>query len=634
MWVPKKIKIDFTGWAQDYLNRMLNGLTGHLHELFYPFNTDCWQKPSFQDGGLEGWWPYEQVAYWLDGYVKCAYFANDEFHFAKAKNLIDKALAVADEHGFIGAKELKERNQGNQWVHAVFFRAVLFLYTVTGDKKYLQLTANHYLSNTNDYSKWRESVNIENIIVCYMECGDERLKNLALNAYRMHCEDRDNIETNAIDFLKNEPIKLHAVTYDEMVKIPALLYSITGEKAYLKASIHGVERIRKYHMLPIGIHSGSESFGGTGALSCFETCDISDYCWTLGYLAQITGETGYLDEIERIMYNVAPSVMDKDFKSLQYFSSMNQVISTHNSNHSLSFTQTPRMAYQSNHYPECCTGNANRSMPNFLWLSFMKFEQGYQFNFYIPGEYSIDHRVFKIETVYPYKERIKISYSGPKEKMKLRFRIPSWCKNFHYEGKHRSSIDHHLLVIEDVFRTGDIIEFFLRSDLEIVHTDEGWMVQKQPIVYTLKIGTRVEIDETESRQTKDFPSYDIYPNTPWQIALNPREFLSHARMEGTAYESLLENDLRITSKGYLMKDVDLKIVHSSKVPISDYDRQEIVKLKKMGQMIYEGEMIFTPDIKDLKNCSVEQVYISLIPYSTATLRWTIFPDVKKVKRTR
>ena len=144
--IPDKYSFALSGWAKVYLNKMLKGLTGNLHETFYPFNTDCWQKQSFQDGGLEGWWPYEQVGYWLDGYIKCSYFAGNKKHFNIAKGYIDEALKVVDKYGFVGAHELKQPNQNNQWVHAVFFRAVLFLYEITKDKHYLNRVISHYLN--------------------------------------------------------------------------------------------------------------------------------------------------------------------------------------------------------------------------------------------------------------------------------------------------------------------------------------------------------------------------------------------------------------------------------------------------------------------------------------------------------
>ncbi len=628
---PKMAQYRFGGWAEKYLNKMLEGLTGNLNSLFYPFNTNCWLKESFQDGGLEGWWPYEQAAYWLDGYIKCAYFANNATHFEKAKAMIDGALSVVDGDGFIGSRELKEQGKGNRWVHAVFFRAVLFLYDITGDIKYVNAVKNHYLGDIDDYSKWRETVNIENMAACYLICGDARLKEKAVKAWQLHCADESNSETRLQDLVSGKPINLHAVTYDEIVKLPALLYCITGEKSYLQASIKGVQRIKKHHLLPIGMHSGSENFSGTDALSCIETCDITDYCHTLYYLARITGDAAYLDDIERIMYNVAPSVMDKDFKTLQYYSSMNQVIATHNSNHSGSFTQTPRTAYQSDHYPECCTGNANRSMPNFLLNAFMQTDAGYRFNFYIPGEYKAGGCAFEVQTEYPYGEDIKITYLGEEKTFTLQLRVPLWCKSYAYRCRQKAVLSHGLITVEGRFKKGDEISLKIRSGLEVVETGEGLAVCKQPLFYTLEIGAEIKVDETEKRQAEGYPAYDVIPTTAWQIALDKDEFLSCAKIEGTTAGNLLENDYKLRSSGYIMGGIDFKRVHSSQVPVSDYDRGEIVKLRANGQVIYEGEMIFTPDIKDLKPRSLEKTEITLVPYSTAMLRWTVFPDVNGFK---
>lgn len=627
MSVPSGIKVRSSGWAAGYFSTMLSGLTGNLHELFYPFNTDCWLKKSFQDGGLEGWWPYEQAAYWLDGYIKCAYFSGDAAHFEKAKSMLDRALEIKAEDGFIGAKELRARGEGNQWVYAVFFRAILFLFDITGEKRYLDAVVGHYLAGASDYSEWRETVNVENMIMAYHAGGDEKLADMAVAAYKAHCANQNNAETKLADFLSDKPIKLHAVTYDEMVKIPALIYSVTGDRKYLDASLSGLDRIKKYHLLPIGIHSGCENFAGQDALACFEACDISDYCWSLMYIAQITGETSYIDEVERIMYNVAPSVMDKEFRTLQYFSSMNQVISTHNSNHSGSFTQTPRMAYQSDHYPECCTGNVNRSMPNFVYKAFMRFENGYIFNFYIPGTYEAGNVKFHINTGYPYNERVEIVYDGQEQNLQFKLRVPEWCKDFSCVCGQRAYREGGWMIVCGRFIAGDKILICLPSQVELIDAGEGYMVQKQPIAYTLKIRYKINIDNTESRQKIGFPAYDVVPVSDWQIALNKELFLKSFKYNEGKTINLLENDFSITAEGYLLKGVDLKKIHSSKVPMSDYDKQELVKLRNMGQVIYDGEMVFTPSISELAPAETERVGIELVPYSAAMLRWTIFPKI-------
>lgn len=82
----------------------------------------------------------------------------------------------------------------------------------------------------------------------------------------------------------------------------------------------------------------------------------------------------------------------------------------------------------------------------------------------------------------------------------------------------------------------------------------------------------------------------------------------------------------IEGKGWLMEGVDLLRIDAADLPISDYDRTELVKLAAMGQDVYQGEMALTPDIPTLHPTGFTPAAIRLVPYSTAMLRWTIFPD--------
>jgi hypothetical protein len=49
-------------------------------------------------------------------------------------------------------------------------------------------------------------------------------------------------------------------------------------------------------------------------------------------------------------------------------------------------------------------------------------------------------------------------------------------------------------------------------------------------------------------------------------------------------------------------------------------------MKTTGQVYYAGDLYFTPDLKDLNPTGYKQVDITLVPYATALLRWTIFPE--------
>ena len=63
-----------TGFFEQFLKTQMDGLTGHIEECGYPFNTVCWgEEDYFTNNGTPNWWVYEQTAYWLDGFIRAAY---------------------------------------------------------------------------------------------------------------------------------------------------------------------------------------------------------------------------------------------------------------------------------------------------------------------------------------------------------------------------------------------------------------------------------------------------------------------------------------------------------------------------------------------------------------------------------
>ena len=117
---------------------------------------------------------------------------------------------------------------------------------------------------------------------------------------------------------------MHGVTYCEEMKLPMLLYAYTGEQKYLDAAVRADEKLLRHHLLPDGVPSSNEHLDGNDPLTSHETCDITDYTWSLGYYLMTTGDAVYADAIEKAVFNAGPGAVTKDFKALQYFSSVNQ----------------------------------------------------------------------------------------------------------------------------------------------------------------------------------------------------------------------------------------------------------------------------------------------------------------------
>ena len=357
------------GWLRQYLIVQKNGLTGHLENAGYPFNTVGWAADSIPGNkSIEKWWPYEQNAYWVDGMMRCGLLLNDTFLLNKARKSIYYVLAHPDSTGFLGPKFLKPNDEGDRWVYVVFFRAWMAEYEATHNPAILAAIKKHYLGDRFPHTGIRESINAEIVLWAYAESKDTALLNFAKEIYKNSNELNKNSMVSDVAFLKDDIAVEHGVTYLEKSKLGAILYLSTGDSTYLKPSIAAFKKLDKYHMLIDGVNVSSEHIQIPTTQESHEICDISDYTWNISYLLKATGDAAYADKIERAAFNAAPGSVTKDFKALQYFSAPNQVIASRKS-----FIRDGggSMRYAPNPGTECCPGNVNRMMPNFAINAWM-----------------------------------------------------------------------------------------------------------------------------------------------------------------------------------------------------------------------------------------------------------------------
>ena len=235
------------------------------------------------------------------------------------------------------------------WPFAVFFRAMKAYYEATGDERVPKALERNYLSySVEELGRNRFVVNVEGILWTYAITKNSKLLALAENAWA-----QNGAELTQESCLDDKDFRMHGVTMNELMKVPMLLYEYTGKKEYLKAALNADYKMEKANMLADGVNSSSEGLAGNDALASHETCDISDYTWTIGYYLMATGEAQWADRIEKAMFNAALGAITKDFKSMQYFSCPNQFIATGNSNHNEFKYGLTWMAYRPIHETEC-----------------------------------------------------------------------------------------------------------------------------------------------------------------------------------------------------------------------------------------------------------------------------------------
>ncbi len=647
--------IDPQGWLRAMLTKQKDGLTGHLDDSGgHPFNTLGWAGPPSRTP--PDWWSYEQTGYWADGMTRCGHLLSDEKLIEKAHRQTLYVLDHPDSDGYLGPDSLKKTSR---WPHAVFFRALAAEYSASGDPRIVAALKRHYLSSPYQYDSGRDVCNIETIVWTYQRDGDPRLLKLAQDTYAAFEAAPPKWGFSAAILTDGKPTNAHGVSYNEIAKLGAILYMETGDPRLLEVSREAYRKLDKFHMLPDGVNTSTELIRAVNPLESHETCDISDYSWSVGYLLMATGEVEYADKIERACFNAAPGAVTEDFSALQYFSCPNQVISAHNTNHNLYYRGDRTMAYATNHIAQCCSGNVNRAMPNYVARMWMQDGKGgLVAALYGPSKVSWkvgkENRQVTIteETRYPFRNHVRFAMQMDGDvEFPFTVRIPGWSsgakvmvndqpvKEVAAAGKY--------VTLHRKFRDGDVVTVTLPQQVRISHWPmDGVVVERGPLVYSLRIAERWQTAEETEQAVRDvlgvywtdfrFPGLlgrNAYPDSPWNYALAVEENDDINKIEVKELDWSDDAPWSLAAPPIALK-VPARRVNGWKLV-------EATEIEQQGEWFHpqqifkrQGRFTFTPQIPDGKGSDIslaqETEMVTLIPYGCAKLRLTIFPRVSKL----
>ncbi len=609
------------GLLRQFLETQMQGLTGHIEKAGYPFDSSKWGEEFLSNNGQPQWWAYEQTAYWLDGFARAAILLRDEKGIEKAKSIIYPVIDNAAADGYLGPLFMKKTDGWNRWPHVVFFRAVMALYEYTGDKRLLFAVEEHYLGAPVSHAAARDVLNVEIMLWAYEKGGNKALLALAEKTYldyQIACEAYDVDLCDKIALSDKKPYA-HGVSYNEYSKLGAILYRYTGKEIYLNASVNAYKKLDEYFMLPSGCHCSDEYLWDDDYMRSVETCDVTDYTWSLGYLLSATGDTSYADKIERCVFNAGVGAVTEDFKALQYFSCANQVIADSTSNHNDFFKGSKWMSYRPNPGTECCPGNVNRFMPNYVARQYYTDEKGDIYSMLF-GEGCLTCNGITIEqtTDFPFKEAVKYQIKCNAE-FTFYVKIPSYAKSYTAFGSCASVKKNGFLVFHV---TGDTeIEVSFDSGIERHERDGNIYFTKGVLTYAFSVPTDRQIDAEEERSDAEFPAYNMRPNGDWQYGLLPEAPVFAAGTRGA----------------WAIGDgVPTLTVQAKKIANWELERQTKVKwifglAKPMIVKEKEGDFTFTPRIPEAPRAVGEPLTLTLYPYGLTKLRLTVFPTVRSEK---
>lgn len=432
------------GYLREQLLRSKDGTGGHLDELepemiATPFiSYSAFKRLPYANADADptfaaGWSGEISGTYWT-GLVELAFTLNDSELIAKAEKWIDGVLKHQEADGYLGAYPAHtDRNADyNAWSAAWCYRAMLGFYEATGREDVLRAVhtgllwfCRHWKNHKTDYVG---AIITEPMLIVYAYTGDRRLIEFSEDWLRW-LEKHSIWQNKVSQYLSDELpyTSMHTVAYGEDMKHPALLYCANGEETLLRASLNAVNKAKaRIVQLTGGAVSCQEYLGPKGATTETEYCDFSTFSHSYSWMAMVTGQAVWGDDIERIVFNGAQGARKKDERAIAYMSAPNQL---HANKKSSLFGDRPEMdVYAPCFNTACCPVQAVRLMPEFVRGMCMQNEAGELFLLcYGPASVRCEQADIDIETLYPFRDTVTLKIRRASAQ-KLKVRIPQWCK--------------------------------------------------------------------------------------------------------------------------------------------------------------------------------------------------------------
>jgi DUF1680 family protein len=647
------------GWLEDQLQRMANGLTGHLDEV-YPEVVG--QRNGWLGGDGDGW---ERGPYWIDGLLPLAYILDDARLKEKVKPWIEWTLNNQAESGYLGPipfetepeaePGLQRGRREDWWPKMVMLKVLQQYYQATEDERVITALTRYFhfqlkelperpLDFMSFWANRRAGDNLQVVYWLYNITGDEKLLELGELIQKqtfpwqtIYTNPENELQYENIHFyneIKSYPFDsaeiskitlskvpgLHTVNIAQGLKQPIIYFQKSGNTDAIAAVKKALADIRNYHGQPQGMYGGDEPLHGNNPVQGVELCSISEEMFSLETNLKITGDMEFADLLEKITYNALPTQASDDYNSRQYFQAANQV----------ELTDQNETSYETeNHggtdfvfgvlsgFP-CCTTNMHQSWPKFVQnLFYATPDGGVAALLYAPSSVELtvgNGAKLKIKetTGFPFRETVQFDLELSEEStFPFHLRIPAWAKQavIAVNGSPiETSIQNQVAIIQRTWKTGDQVTLTLPMELKTSTWYKSMItIERGPLVYSLKINSEERIKDRKDR----FRAFtEVYPTEDWNYALAAS---SLSDLENSI--ELVENEWDGSYPWNLENaPIELRI---QGVHLPEW------KTVKSAPQLPDS---FTGKISG-SELTKRQKTITLIPYGCTTLRITEFPVV-------
>lgn len=608
------------GWLLTQLQLQKDGLNGHLGEIsaWLQKEDNAWLK----SGGKWGW---EEVPYWLRGYAGLSYLFEDKNMLDEAKIWIEAILNSQREDGNFGPYTEVNGSQ-DFWPNMIALWILQSYYEYTGDKRvvdfmtryfHFQLTVpdEHFLKSYWENSRGGD--NLWSVVWLYNRTGDRKLLELA-----------EKIHRNTANWCKaTELPNWHNVNVAQGCREPATYYLFAGDKKLLEASYNVQSLVRRaFGQVPGGMFGADENarIGFFDPRQGTETCGFAEQMASDEIMLLITGDPYWAENCEDIAFNSYPAAFMPDYKSLRYITAPNMVMSD-SENHKPGIDNAGPFLAMNPFSSRCCQHNHGFAWPYYAeHLILATPDNGAAAVLFNTCDASIKvadgkEIVIRETTDYPFDTRIGFVMEMKDDGVNFPFyiRIPKWTRNATVKVNGQD-MDEDLqagkyLCIDREWKNGDRVEVHFPMEVSV----RTWQVNKNsvsvdygPLTLSLRITEKyVEKNSAETaiwdsqwQQGADasrWPSYEIYPESPWNYALQVGSVKLKERRK-----------LQPGRNPFTQSDVPL-VFEAQGRQVPDW---KIDEYKLCGVLPYE-------DVAKSDTCET----LELIPMGAARLRISAFP---------
>lgn len=511
------------GWVRTQLELMADGFTGHLPELseFCKIEGNAWVSPTGE--GEHGW---EEVPYWLKGFVDLGYILGDKRIIAEANRWIEGVISSRRKNGYFGPQS--NLDSMDLWPNMPMLHALRSYYEATGDKRVPPLMSAYFRWQMTvpfdkllpgSWQKIRGADNLDSIYWLYNRTGEKWL----LDAARV-------IHERTADWTGGIPT-WHGVNLAQGFRGPGQYYVQTKDVRYLKAAERNYDEVKsRYGRVPGGLFGADENCreGCYGPRQAAETCTMVEMMYSHELLESITGDVIWADRCEEIAFNSLPASMTPDLKGLHYLTAPNMVQLDRVDKSPLLQNRGDMLSYNPYQY-RCCQHNVAFGWPyycEYMWMA----TQGNGLAAVMYGPCAVTAKVgdgVKVtiaeKTDYPFGDTINLTVSSPKAvEFPLYLRVPGWCEApavaVNGEALTVPSPAKGWITIRRAWRNGDNVNLQLPMKIAVHEWTENRRtvsVARGPLTYSLAIGEQWR----KYGDSEKWPGYEVFPTTPWNYGL-------------------------------------------------------------------------------------------------------------------